>query len=208
MLTFYQIVSFLGVSVLLTLTPGPDNLSVLAISLSKGSRQGFLFGLGCALGCIFHSILVLAGVSAIIISSPNLFAFLKLLGGLYLIYLGVQIFKNNSFINLDNQRASDESSVSQTFVKGLLASAINPKVGLFFISFLPQFVISSQGEIIFQLALLSGIFIFQAILIFSLIAYFAGLINHVLRKHKNVSPWLDRFAGLFLVLLGIQILID
>jgi threonine/homoserine/homoserine lactone efflux protein len=207
-LTFYQIISFLSVSVLLTLTPGPDNLSVLAISLSKGSRHGFLFGLGCALGCIFHSILVLAGISAIIISSPNLFSFLKLLGGLYLIYLGIQIVINNNFIKLDDQRVLEGSSLSKTFVKGLLASAINPKVGLFFISFLPQFVISSQGEIIFQLALLSSIFILQAILIFSLIAYFAGLINHVLRKRKNISSWLDRFAGLFLVLLGVQILID
>jgi threonine/homoserine/homoserine lactone efflux protein len=151
---------------------------------------------------------VLAGISAIIISSPNLFSFLKLLGGLYLIYLGVQIVINNNFIKLDDQRALEGSSLSKTFVKGLLASAINPKVGLFFISFLPQFVISSQGEIIFQLALLSSIFILQAILIFSLIAYFAGLINHVLRKHKNISSWLDRFAGLFLVLLGVQILID
>lgn len=206
MLTFYQIISFLSVSVLLTLTPGPDNLSVLAISLSKGSRQGFLFGLGCALGCIFHTILVLAGVSAIIISSPNLFSFLKILGGLYLIYLGIQMLIKNNFINLDGQGASTESLLSKTFFKGVLASAINPKVGLFFISFLPQFVISSQGEIIHQLALLSGIFILQAILIFGLIAYFAGLISDMFKRYQNASVWLDRLAGLFLGMLGLHIL--
>jgi threonine/homoserine/homoserine lactone efflux protein len=205
-LTFYQIISFLSVSVLLTLTPGPDNLSVLAISLSKGSRQGFLFGLGCALGCIFHTILVLAGVSAIIISSPNLFSFLKILGGLYLIYLGIQMLIKNNFINLDGQGASTESLLSKTFFKGVLASAINPKVGLFFISFLPQFVISSQGEIIHQLALLSGIFILQAILIFGLIAYFAGLISDMFKRYQNASVWLDRLAGLFLGMLGLHIL--
>lgn len=208
MLTFYQIISFLSVSVLLTLTPGPDNLSVLAISLSKGSRQGFLFGLGCALGCIFHTILVLAGVSAIIISNPNLFSFLKTLGGLYLIYLGIQMLIKNNFINLDGQGASTESLLSKTFFKGVLASAINPKVGLFFISFLPQFVISSQGEIIHQLALLSGIFILQAILIFGLIAYFAGLISDMFKRYQNASVWLDRLAGLFLGLLGLHILMD
>lgn len=208
MLTFYQIISFLSVSVVLTLTPGPDNLSVLTISLSQGSRHGFLFGLGCAFGCIFHSILVLAGVSAIIISSPHLFSFLKLLGGLYLIYLGIQVFTKNNFINLNSHKTSDESIASMTFVKGLLASAINPKVGLFFISFLPQFVIASQGEIIYQLALLSGIFILQAILIFGLIAYFAGLISDALKRNQNISAWLDRLAGLFLGLLGLHILID
>ncbi|MEN9930253.1 MAG: hypothetical protein RL604_500 [Pseudomonadota bacterium] len=208
MLTFYQIISFLSVSVLLTLTPGPDNLSVLAISLSKGSRQGFLFGLGCALGCIFHTILVLAGVSAIIISNPNLFSFLKILGGLYLIYLGIQMLIKNNFINLDGQGASTESLLSKTFFKGVLASAINPKVGLFFISFLPQFVIASQGEIIHQLALLSGIFILQAILIFGLIAYFSGLISDMFKRYQNASVWLDRLAGLFLGLLGLHILMD
>ena len=208
MLTFYQIISFLSVSVLLTLTPGPDNLSVLAISLSKGSRQGFLFGLGCALGCIFHTILVLAGVSAIIISNPNLFSFLKILGGLYLIYLGIQMLIKNNFINLDGQGASTESLLSKTFFKGLLASAINPKVGLFFLSFLPQFVIASQGVIIHQLALLSGIFILQAILIFGLIAYFAGLISDMFKRYQNASVWLDRLAGLFLGLLGLHILMD
>jgi threonine/homoserine/homoserine lactone efflux protein len=115
------------------------------------------------------------------------------------------LIKNN-FINLDGQGASTESLLSKTFFKGVLASAINPKVGLFFISFLPQFVISSQGEIIHQLALLSGIFILQAILIFGLIAYFAGLISDMFKRYQNASVWLDRLAGLFLGMLGLHIL--
>lgn len=186
MITLSQTFTFLITAVILTITPGPDNLMVLGISLSKGRRQGIIFGIGCALGCLSHALIAVLGVGIIIIFSPNLFAILKFLGGVYLIYLGASILLTNKYGKF-SEKTTNYQDASLTFIKGLLASSINPKVALFFISFLPQFVVSHQGHVAIQLGLLSIIFITQAIFIFSLIAYFSGSIGNILRCNPKTG---------------------
>lgn len=205
MLTFSQILAFLFTAVILTITPGPDNLMVLGISLSKGKRQGIIFGLGCGLGCLSHTLMAVVGISVLIVSSPKAFAMMKFIGGAYLFYLGAQTFLNQKYITTNNQQSLQDTSISITFVRGLLASSLNPKVALFFISFLPQFVIADQGNVTLQLVVLSCIFIVQAIFIFSLIGYFSGSIGNILRCNPRMNLWLDRISGGILVLLGIRI---
>jgi len=178
---------------------------VLGISLSKGRRQGIIFGLGCALGCLSHTLMAVVGVSVLIVSSPKAFATMKFIGGAYLFYLGVQTFLNQQYITTNNQQSLQDAPISTTFVRGLLASSLNPKVALFFISFLPQFVIADQGNVTLQLVTLSCIFIVQAIFIFSLVGYFSGSIGNVLRCNPKMNLWLDRISGGILVLLGIRI---
>lgn len=204
MVTLSQIFAFLITAVILTVTPGPDNLMVLGISLSKGRRLGIIFGIGCALGCLSHVLIAMLGVGIIIISSPNLFAMLKFLGGAYLIYLGASILLTHKYGKLSEQKTTHYQDASLTFVKGLLASSINPKVALFFISFLPQFVVPHQGDVAIQLGVLSILFITQAIFIFSLIAYFSGSIGNALRCNPKTGLWLNRISGSLLVLLGIR----
>jgi threonine/homoserine/homoserine lactone efflux protein len=204
MLTLSQVFSFLITAVILTVTPGPDNLMLLGISLSKGRRQGIVFGIGCALGCLSHTLISMLGVGMIIISSPNLFAILKFLGGVYLIYLGANILLTHKYAKFSEQKTTNYQNTSLMFIKGLCASSINPKVALFFISFLPQFVVSHQGHVVIQLGVLSIIFIGQAIVIFSLIGYFSGSIGNVLRCNPKAGFWLDRISGSLLVLLGIR----
>jgi len=208
MLTLSQILTFLIAAIVLTISPGPDNLMVLGISLSKGRRQGIIFGLVCALGCLSHTLMAIVGISALIISSPNAFAILKFFGGAYLIYLGIQIFLTQKNVATNTQDSLHNGSVSIIFVKGLLASSINPKVFLFFVSFLPQFVVPLQGNVPLQLAMLSVIFIAQAIFIFSLVGYFSGSIGDVLRRSRKINLWLDRISGGILVLLGIRIWVN
>ena len=131
--------SFLAAAVLLTLAPGPDNLLVLALGMARGSRAGVAFGLGCALGCLNHTLLAALGVSALIAASPFWFNLLHWLGGAYLLWLGWQALRSSG-VALMRPLADAEARPWQLFRRGLLANALNPKVVLFFLAFLPQFV--------------------------------------------------------------------
>jgi threonine/homoserine/homoserine lactone efflux protein len=203
-LSLSQILTFLAAAMLLTLTPGPDNLMVLGISLSRGGRQGIIFGVGCALGCVSHVFMAIIGISAFIIASPKAFFMLKFVGGAYLIYLGSQLFLGERSKKIDIPKLPDDSSNKVIFIKGLVASSINPKVAIFFISFLPQFVVPHQGNITFQFSVLSLIFILQAVFVFCFIGYFSGAIGNLLRKNVNIVSWLDWIGGALLVFLGIR----
>ena len=144
MLTTPQTLAFLATALVLTATPGPDNLMVLSMGMSRGRRAGIAFGLGCALGCLSHTLLAVIGVSALVAASPVAFTLLKMAGGVYLVWMGVQAWRHAGNVQLSRD-AGDGSSLWRVFVKGLVANAINPKVVLFFLSFLPQFVLASQG---------------------------------------------------------------
>ena len=130
-----QFAGFLAAALLITVSPGPDNLMVLGMGMSRGRRQGMVFGLGCALGCLSHTILATLGVSALIAASPTAFTALKIIGGLYLIWLGIGALRSRGGAKVDGSNIPDESLL-RLFGKGLFANAINPKVVLFFLSFL------------------------------------------------------------------------
>ncbi len=143
MLTLAQTLAFLLAAVLITATPGPDNLMVLGMGMSRGRAQGIAFGLGCALGCLSHTLLAVVGVSALIAASPWAFTALKWAGGAYLVWLGVQALRSTGGARVQAGGASADS-LHALFFKGMLANAINPKVVLFFLSFLPQFVVPAR----------------------------------------------------------------
>ncbi|GAB4212346.1 MAG: LysE family translocator [Rhodoferax sp.] len=207
MLTLPQTLSFLAAAVLLTLSPGPDNLMVLSLGMARGRRPGMAFGLGCALGCLSHTLLAVLGVSALIAASPTAFGLLKLAGGAYLLWLGVQALRHAGAVRLDRPAQAD-ARWGPLFAKGLLANAINPKVVLFFLSFLPQFVQPAQGAVALQLGLLGLIFTAQAALLFGLLGYFSGQVGAWITRRPGVGPWLDRLAGAVFVGLGLRLLVS
>ena len=94
MLTLDQLLAFLLAASLLTISPGPDNLMVLSLGMSRGRKQGMAFGLGCAMGCLSHTTLAAIGVSSLLLASPMAFAALRVAGGLYLFWLGVQALRS------------------------------------------------------------------------------------------------------------------
>uniref|UniRef100_A0A8W7PUZ1 LysE family translocator n=1 Tax=Anopheles coluzzii TaxID=1518534 RepID=A0A8W7PUZ1_ANOCL len=100
-----QLATFTAAAMLITLSPGPDNLMVLSLGIAKGRRQGMAFGLGCALGCITHTLLAALGVSALIAASPTAFGLLKFAGGAYLVYLGWQAIRSRGS-NLQTEKGS------------------------------------------------------------------------------------------------------
>lgn len=206
MLTLSQSLSFLLVAVLITASPGPDNLMVLGMGMSKGRRQGIAFGLGCALGCLSHTVLAVIGVSAIVAASPTAFTLLKWIGGLYLIWLGIQALRSRGNTQM-GPASAPQQTLRSLFAKGLVANAINPKVVLFFLSFLPQFVVPSQGHVELQLGLLGLLFTAQAAALFALLGYFAGAIGGWLTRRPRAGLWLDRIAGTVFVGLGLRMIV-
>lgn len=200
-----QFLGFLAAAVLITVSPGPDNLMVLGFGISRGRAKGIAFGVGCGLGCLSHTLLATLGVSALIAASPVAFLTLKFCGGLYLVWLGVQALRSRGQVQVTEARGGDDS-LAHLFTRGMLANAINPKVVLFFLSFLPQFVIAEHGHVAWQTAQLGLVFTVQAALLFALLGYFSGSIGQWLQRHGRTGLWLDRLAGTIFVVLGVRLI--
>lgn len=205
MLSASQILPFLLTALLLTATPGPDNLMVLSVGVSQGKRSGIAFGLGCALGCLSHTLLAVVGVGALVAASPLAFTLLKSLGGAYLIWLGIQALRHAGKSRLQ-PAGTGGSSVWRAFSKGLFANTINPKVILFFLSFLPQFIDASRGDVPWQLAALGLLFTAQAALLFTLIGFFSGLVGAWLNRTPSAGRAMDRLAGAVFIALGLRMI--
>jgi threonine/homoserine/homoserine lactone efflux protein len=208
MLTLTQFLGFLLAAIVITASPGPDNLMVLGVGISNGRRQGIAFGLGCALGCLSHTFLAVIGVSALIASSPTAFTALKLCGGLYLLWLGLNALRSAGPTRVAGPVKSIASDPGRLFLRGIIANAINPKVVLFFLSFLPQFVVASRGHVSWQIAALGVTFAAQAALLFGLLGYFSGAVGQWLNTRPKAGALLDRLAGAVFVALGVRLLVS
>lgn len=206
LLTLPQFAAFLAAAVLITLAPGPDNLMVLSIGMARGRKPGVAFGLGCALGCLNHTVLAALGVGALIAASPVAFTTLKVIGGLYLVWLGVQAIRNARAVVAPQAGATPSEGAGKLFIKGLIANAINPKVVLFFLAFLPQFVDAARGHAGWQMAQLGLIFTLETVLVFGAIGWFSGAVGERLARNPGLGAWLDRTAGGIFVLLGAKLL--
>lgn len=204
MLTVDQFFGFLLAALLITASPGPDNLLVLGMGMSKGRKRGIAFGLGCAMGCLSHTVLAVIGVSAAIAASPIAFTALKVAGGLYLVWMGIGALRSCGGAHVAAVKGGAET-LMRLFMKGVLANAINPKVVLFFLSFLPQFVIPRHGHVSWQLAALGVTFTLQAALLFGLLGYFSGAIGQWLNAKPRAGMMLDRLAGVVFVGLGLRL---
>ncbi len=207
MLGVEQVTAFLAAAMLITISPGPDNLMVLSYGISRGRLQGMAFGLGCALGCLSHTVLAVLGVGALIAASPWAFFALKVCGGLYLIWLGVQALQSHgATLQTSEDAARSRDSLGVLFARGLIANAVNPKVALFFLAFLPQFVDPAHGDAAWQTAQLGVVFTLQALLLFGSLGYFAGSIGQCFSRSPKAGMWLDRLAGSIFVLLGLRLM--
>ncbi len=197
-----QFWGFLAAAALITLAPGPDNLMVLSLSLARGRRQGVAFALGCAAGCLNHTALAALGVGAVIAASPLAFTALKLAGGLYLVWLGIQALRHAGSAKAATAAPGDCRAL---FLRGLIANAVNPKVVLFFLAFLPQFVDPARGDAAWQIAALGVVFAVQGALLFGLIGLGGGHLGQMLARNPAVKTWLDRVAGITFIGLGARL---
>jgi threonine/homoserine/homoserine lactone efflux protein len=207
MLSPDQLFAFLGAAILLTLSPGPDNMLVLSVGMARGRLRGVAFGLGCALGCLSHTLLAVVGVSALIAASPLAFTALKVCGGLYLAWLGIAALRSRGGPGVAKAEDVMESP-RRLFFKGVFANAINPKVALFFLSFLPQFVAAQRGDANLQTLFLGLAFTAQAAVLFGLLGFFSGSVGAWLQRRPRAGMWLDRVAGVIFIALGLRLIIS
>lgn len=207
MLSAEQFFGFLLAASVITVAPGPDNMMVLSIGMAKGRLPGIAFGLGCALGCLSHTLLAVLGVSALIAASPEAFKALKVCGGLYLVWLGFNALRSAGGASV-GKASNDRQSPRKLFLKGIVANAINPKVILFFLSFLPQFVVPGHGSVAAQMAWLGIIFTLQAGVIFGLLGYFSGTVGQWINTSPRLGTAMDRLTGVIFVGLGLRLIVS
>lgn len=207
MLSAEQFFGFLLAASVITVAPGPDNMMVLSIGMAKGRLPGIAFGLGCALGCLSHTLLAVLGVSALIAASPEAFKALKVCGGLYLVWLGFNALRSAGGASV-GKASNDRQSPRKLFLKGIVANAINPKVILFFLSFLPQFIVPGHGSVAAQMAWLGIIFTLQAGVIFGLLGYFSGTVGQWINTSPRLGTAMDRLTGVIFVGLGLRLIVS
>ena len=186
------LISFIGASVLLTLMPGPDNIFVLTESITKGQRNGIAISIGLCSGILIHTFAAATGLSIIIQKSAIAFSVIKYLGAAYLFYLAILATKDKKpIIALSSDQSNKPSSFMKLIRKGFFMNVLNPKVSLFFIAFLPQFISKSGIDQSYQMLALGTVFMIQAIFIFLLIAILAGRLTDVLNNARfwKITKW-------------------
>jgi len=193
---------FLSAAVMLTILPGPDMLFVIAQSISLGKKAGISVALGLCTGLIFHTIAAAFGISIIIYNSDVAFMILKYLGVVYLIFLAFMALKEST-INLN---INWQINKIHLYRKGILMNLLNPKVLLFFLAFLPQFVDQSDRNVSLQMVSLGIIFIIQAIIIFSIVSVLASKISEKLITNKKFAKYLKWIKAGILLFIGISLI--
>ncbi len=190
---------FFGIAVVLGLTPGPDNVFVLLQSAMRGPRAGMVVVLGLCTGLLVHTTAVAFGLAALFAASKVAFMVLKIAGALYLAYLAWQAFR--APVGAMNQGSGDKPGVGHMYRRGVVMNLTNPKVVIFFLAFLPQFVAPDRGHIALQIMVLGVVFISATLLVFSVIAYCSAMFGALLLRSARAQRALNWFAGV--VFLGL-----
>ena len=181
-----MLIKFIISCFLLALSPGPDNIYTLSLTMESGRKSGFMFILGLVFGCFIHTLLLTLGFSILILKSSYAFNMLKYFGFIYLIYLAIQVYFSKNNFNL-NSKISNSNLNSFTYIKrGFLMNLLNPKVLIFFIAFFPNFIFSETIPYKFQILCLGLIFILTTVLVFGSIVVFS---SNIYLKFKNIKKY-------------------
>lgn len=198
-----QLLLFVGASFLLCLAPGPDNIYVLTQGMTKSKKAAIVTTLGLCSGLIIHTSAAAFGISVIFQSSEIAFNIVKYLGAAYLLYIGYQAFKyRNEALDLRTQNSSPE--LKKLFVKGFIMNILNPKVSIFFLAFLPQFVNTQSGNIPIQMILLGLIFMLMTVIVFSSIGIAANILSSKLLEKPSIVKYMNILTSFILVSLSLK----
>ncbi|GLQ07628.1 LysE family translocator [Sneathiella chinensis] len=196
---FSTILLFLSAAFLLTVAPGPDIVYVAMRGLAQGPRAGLVAALGLVSGIFVHITLAALGLSAILASSPLLFGIIKYAGAAYIIYIGWQIAKSGP-VQMSGDTA--QPPLGRIYRQTILMNILNPKVALFFLAFLPQFVDTDAGHTTSQFVFFGVLFQLTALFVMGSVGLFAGFITTFLSHSKSGGAWMTRAAGSTVMLLG------
>lgn len=198
--------AFFAVSVLLALSPGPDNIFVLLQSAMRGPMLGLCIVLGLCTGLVVHTTAVAVGLAALFAASALAFTVLKVAGALYLVYLAWAAFRAPV-----GELGTAEQGLSrrgQLYRRGVIMNLTNPKVSIFFLAFLPQFTVPERGAVGVQVLWLGLLFIVATLLVFGSIAWFAGSIGALLRRSAKAHRALNWISGAIFLGLALRLAAD
>ncbi len=197
-------ITFLTAAVLLNLSPGPDMAFILGHTIKSGIRTGFAALFGIWTGACLHVALAAFGLSAILAASALAFSAVKWIGAIYLVWLGIQALRSNGDGGLVNA-ARDVLPWHCVYRQGILVSLLNPKVAIFFLAFLPQFVVEGAGPTWLQLAVHGVLIIVVAAFIEPPLILAGGRLASLIKRKRSIGLWLDRGLGALLVALGVRL---
>jgi len=194
---------FLGAVLILNVTPGPDMMYCAANGLAQGARAGFTSAVGVGFGAIFHSTLAAVGITALIAASEIAFDAIRILGALYLLWMGYrQLRAPVQTVNTAPQPLRSQKAI---FTRGLVTNILNPKVALFFIAFLPQFISVEAGNPALQIMFLGALVGLTGTLINGMVGAFAGRASSYMSAKYNIGSWINKFSGGVMILLGVRL---
>jgi len=206
MLGIHELWLFIISGLLLNITPGPDTAYIIGRSVQLGWRGGAVAAIGISTGCLFHVFAAAIGLSALLVASSAAFTLVKWVGAAYLCFMGVKMLLSRPPAPADDAvAASGAISLRQVFLQGLLTNVLNPKVALFFLAFLPQFVAEDSPHKAVAFLLLGLIFIFNGTLWCLGVAAFAASAAGRIRQSGRALAWINRALGGLLVYLGVRV---
>jgi threonine/homoserine/homoserine lactone efflux protein len=197
-----SLATFVGAALVVLLIPGPGVIYIVTRSLGQGHRAGLTSVLGLSAGALVHVAAATAGLSAILMTSATAFTIVKFLGAGYLIYLGVRTLLSRG--QAAGVEAAAPSSLRRLFAEGVWVSVLNPKIAIFFLAFLPQFVDPATGSATMQILGLGLLYVALALITDSGYALLAGGIGHIIQGRVRHSRWPRYASGLSYIGLGIS----
>jgi threonine/homoserine/homoserine lactone efflux protein len=196
--------AFLVAALLLNLTPGVDTLYVLGRSATGGVRVGLVSGLGISTGLVVHTLIVALGLSVLLMGSVWLFWGIKISGACYLAFLGIRALMGKDGLAM-RPNTPEAQGLAKAYVQGIITNVTNPKISLFFLAFLPQFVDSSTSLGPLPFLILGACFIITSTLWLSILALSAGQIRRLLDRRPRLASLMGRGSGILYLLLGISV---
>lgn len=204
MLGIHDFVLFVTTGILLNLTPGPDTLYILGRSVAHGRRAGVASALGISVGSIFHTGAAALGLSAFLATSAWAFTFVKLAGAAYLIFLGVRALLERQH-QLSMPAHFKRRGAAAAFRQGIVTNILNPKVALFFLAFLPQFIDARAPSKTLSFVLLGLTFVVTGTTWCLILAWFSSAFSARLRESPTVAAWMSRAVGSLFIFLGLRL---
>ena len=202
-----NLVLFVAASLALIVTPGQDNVYILTRGIAQGRTAALVSAWGVSTGVLVHTAFAAIGLSAILASSALAFSAVKYAGAAYLVYLGLgMILSRGGLAVPEGDGAGGNVSTRKLFLQGVASCALNPKVALFFLAFLPQFASAgSAGGARLELLFLGLLYVALALVVTSLLALFSGTVGDRLRARPGVARIVGKTAGGVLVALGVRL---
>jgi threonine/homoserine/homoserine lactone efflux protein len=199
---------FVAAAVILNLTPGADTLYILTRSIAQGPKAGLVSVAGIMSGCVIHVLAAAFGLSLILSTSAVAFFAVKWAGAAYLIFLGLRALTTRTPAFETGTYRFSHRDLAQIYRQGVITNVLNPKVALFFLSFLPQFINPADARGPLPFLALGGTFLFTGTLWCLVLARTATRMTRTLRENKRIGIWMQKLSGMVFILFGVKLALD